>query len=102
MEPARPISGWPLLRRVLAEQKRGLIAGMVVGLLWSASKVTVPRLTRLAVDKGVIGGGSLWFWSPSTSSLPRIIAGDRANMVNHCSSGMSGRNTGSGIFVSQS
>jgi ATP-binding cassette, subfamily B, bacterial len=58
-----PASGWPLLRRVLREQRRGLIAGMVVGLLWSAAKVTVPRLTRLAVDRGVIGRESLWFWS---------------------------------------
>ncbi|MFN8020429.1 MAG: ABC transporter ATP-binding protein [Acidimicrobiales bacterium] len=74
MEPARPISGWPLLRRVLAEQKRGLIAGMVIGLLWSASKVTVPRLTRLAVDKGVIGGGSLWFWSGLIAAAS-VIAG---------------------------
>jgi ATP-binding cassette subfamily B protein len=80
MEPARPISGWPLLRRVLAEQKRGLIAGMVVGLLWSASKVTVPRLTRLAVDKGVIGGGSLWFWSgliAAASVLAGVFSGWR-------------------------
>jgi ATP-binding cassette, subfamily B, bacterial len=48
---------------MLKEQRKGLIAGMVVGLLWTASKVTVPRLTRLAVDRGVIGGGSLWFWA---------------------------------------
>ena len=56
-------SGWPLLRRLLREQRRGLIAGVVVGLLWSAAKVTVPRLTRQAVDRGVIGRESLWFWT---------------------------------------
>lgn len=74
MDPARPTSGWPLLRRVLHEQRRGLIAGMVVGLLWSAGKVTVPRLTRLAVDKGVIGRDSLWFWSGLIIAVA-VIAG---------------------------
>ena len=74
MELARPTSGWPLLRRVLREQRRGLIAGMVVGLLWSAGKVTVPRLTRLAVDNGVIGRESLWFWS-GLIAVVAVIAG---------------------------
>ena len=74
MEPARPTTGWPLLRRVLAEQKRGLVAGMVVGLLWSASKVAVPRLTREAVDRGVIGRESLWFWSGMIAAAA-VVAG---------------------------
>lgn len=56
-------SGWPLLRAALRRQRRGLVAGMVVGLAWSAGKVMVPRLTREAVDRGVIGHGSLWFWA---------------------------------------
>ena len=47
---------------------------MVVGLLWSAGKVTVPRLTRLAVDKGVIGRESLWFWS-GLIAVVAVIAG---------------------------
>jgi len=74
MDPARPTSGWPLLRRVLHEQRRGLIAGMVIGLLWSAGKVTVPRLTRLAVDNGVIGRESLWFWS-GLIAIAAVVAG---------------------------
>ncbi|MCX6520235.1 MAG: ABC transporter ATP-binding protein [Actinobacteria bacterium] len=74
MDPARPTSGWPLLRRVLHEQRKGLIAGMIVGLLWSAAKVTVPRLTRLAVDNGVIGRESLWFWSGLIAAVA-VIAG---------------------------
>ena len=71
---AAPASGWPLLRRVLREQRRGLITGMVIGLLWSASKVTVPRLTRVAVDRGVIGKESLWFWS-GLIAMAAVIAG---------------------------
>ena len=71
---AAPASGWPLLRRVLREQRRGLITGMVIGLLWSASKVTVPRLTRVAVDRGVIGKDSLWFWS-GLIAMAAVLAG---------------------------
>ena len=52
-------SGWPLLRSMLREQRRGLILGSIVGLCWSAGKVAVPRLTRQAVDRGIIGGESL-------------------------------------------
>ena len=74
MDPVRPTSGWPLLRRVLWEQRRGLIAGMLIGLAWSASKVAVPRLTRLAVDRGVIGRESLWFWSGLIAAMA-VIAG---------------------------
>ncbi|MEX1106498.1 MAG: ABC transporter ATP-binding protein [Ilumatobacteraceae bacterium] len=72
--PARPVSGWPLLRRMLRQQRKGLIAGMVVGIMWSAGKVTVPRLTRVAVDRGVIGRESLWFWSGLIAAVA-VIAG---------------------------
>jgi len=48
---------------VLREQRRGLLAGVLIGLLWSAGKVTVPRLTRLAIDRAVLGNGSLWTWT---------------------------------------
>jgi ATP-binding cassette, subfamily B, bacterial len=72
-QPA-PVSGWPLLRRILRQQRRGLIAGMAVGLLWSAAKVTVPRLTRVAVDRGVIGRESLWFWAAIIAAVA-VIAG---------------------------
>ena len=67
-------SGWPLLRTVLRRQRRGLIAGVVVGLFWSAGKVTVPRLTRVAVDRGVIGNESLWFWAGLIAAAA-VIAG---------------------------
>jgi ATP-binding cassette subfamily B protein len=72
--PASLVSGWPLLRRMLRQQRRGLIAGMAVGLLWSAAKVTVPRLTRVAVDRGVVGRESLWFWSGIIAAVA-VIAG---------------------------
>lgn len=47
---------------------------MAVGLMWSVGKVTVPRLTRLAIDHGVLGTGSLWFWTGLIAAAA-VIAG---------------------------
>jgi ATP-binding cassette subfamily B protein len=47
---------------------------MVVGLLWSLSKVVVPRLTREAVDHGIIGHGSLLFWAGLITAAA-VVAG---------------------------
>lgn len=59
---------------MLREQRAGLIAGMVVGLAWSAGKVSVPKLTSLAVDQAILGSGSLLFWS-SLIAIMAVIAG---------------------------
>ncbi|MFZ4720648.1 MAG: ABC transporter ATP-binding protein [Ilumatobacteraceae bacterium] len=72
--PSPGSGGWRLLIAMLREQRAGLIAGMVVGLLWSASKVAVPKLTSLAVDRAILGSGSLFFWS-SLIGVMAIIAG---------------------------
>jgi ATP-binding cassette subfamily B protein len=61
VEPHRP-SGWPILRALLARQRVGLALGMLVGLVWSAGKVAVPKLTRLAIDNGINGNESLLAW----------------------------------------
>ncbi len=55
-------SGWPILRALLMRQRVGLTIGMLVGLVWSAGKVAVPKLTRLAIDNGINGNGSLLAW----------------------------------------
>jgi ATP-binding cassette subfamily B protein len=47
---------------------------MVVGMLWSASKVAVPKLTSLAVDHAILGSGSLLFWSLLIAAMA-IVAG---------------------------
>ncbi|MCB0957670.1 MAG: hypothetical protein KDB12_16065, partial [Ilumatobacter sp.] len=61
--PSPGAGGWGLLRATLRRQRRALLAGVLVGLLWSAGKVMVPKLTSLAVDKGILEGGSLWLWA---------------------------------------
>ncbi len=55
--------GWLLLRRALAEQKWGLVAGVSIGLAWTAGKVAVPQLTKLGIDRGIEGNGSLALWA---------------------------------------
>jgi ATP-binding cassette subfamily B protein len=59
---------------MLREQRAGLVAGMLVGLAWSAGKVTVPKLTSLAVDRAILGTGSLLFWSVLIAAVA-VIAG---------------------------
>ena len=65
--------GWRLLLAMLREQRAGLIAGILVGLLWSAGKVSVPKLTSLAVDRAVLGNGSLLFWSLLLAAIAGIM-----------------------------
>lgn len=55
--------GWRLLVATLKAQRRGLVIGVLIGLLWSLGKVAVPQLTRLGIDRGIEEDGSLWFWS---------------------------------------
>ena len=45
--------GWKLLRKVLREQRRGLLQGVAIGLMWSAGKVSIPQLFKLGVDRGI-------------------------------------------------
>ena len=71
--PAGQRSGWPLLRTVLSSQRRGLLLGVFAGLLWGAGKVAVPTLTRLAIDRGIIGHESLWFWSAMIAVAAVVI-----------------------------
>lgn len=72
--PSPTASGWPLLRAVLRRQRGMLALGMFAGLLWSAGKVAVPSLTRMAIDRGVIGRQSLWFWT-ALFAVAALISG---------------------------
>lgn len=59
---------------MLKEQRRALLTGVTIGLLWSLGKVMVPKLTSLAVDRAILGTGSLFFWS-MLIFLAAVIAG---------------------------
>lgn len=58
-------SGWSLLRASVREQRVGVWLGVGLGLVWTAAKVCVPTLTKLAVDRGIIKSqpGALLRWS---------------------------------------
>ncbi len=62
-QPQRDQTPWRLLTGLLAEQKRGIIAGVVVGVLWAAAKVSIPRLIRNSIDRSIIGDEPLLKWS---------------------------------------
>lgn len=65
VEPAPVVerTPWRLLTGLLGQQKRGLIAGVVVGVCWAAAKVSIPRLIRNGIDRGIRGSESLLKWS---------------------------------------
>ncbi|MCI3948067.1 MAG: ABC-type multidrug transport system, ATPase and permease component, partial [Acidimicrobiales bacterium] len=51
--PAAPPSGWRLLLASARESWRGLAIGVMVGLIWTAAKVSVPRLAQYGIDAGI-------------------------------------------------
>lgn len=58
-------AGWRLIGDTLRPRRAGVIAGVVVGLLWSLSKVSIGLLLRQAVDQGIEADDMdrLLFWS---------------------------------------
>jgi ATP-binding cassette subfamily B protein len=45
--------GWRLIARQLRAQRWGLFLGVLAGLMWTAAKVSVPKLVELAIDRGI-------------------------------------------------
>ena len=66
--------GWQLLIATLKLQRRALIGGACVGLLWTLGKVAVPQLTKLAIDRGIDKHGSLPFWA-GLIAIAAVVAG---------------------------
>ncbi len=54
---------WRPLVALLRRQWKGLALGVLIGLCWTAGKVAVPQLTRLAIDRAIQGAGSAWGWA---------------------------------------
>ena len=55
--------GWRLLANTLRDQRRGLVLGVLIGLVWSAAKVAIPSLYRWGIDQGIEKNGSLLLWT---------------------------------------
>jgi ATP-binding cassette, subfamily B, bacterial len=56
-------SRWMLLWSTLRAQRRNLIIGSVIGLVWMLGKVAVPVLVRYGIDRGIEQGDRLWVWA---------------------------------------
>ena len=61
-------SGWSLLWATLARQRVALGAAVGVGLVWTAAKVTIPQLTKAAIDRAIARDGSLATWTAIIAS----------------------------------
>jgi ATP-binding cassette, subfamily B, bacterial len=48
-----PRGGWALLRGSLRSWRRGVAAGVIMGLAWTAARVSVPKLAELGIDRGI-------------------------------------------------
>src|SRR5438270_13022689 len=54
-EAASRRAGWRLLRVAVRDQRRGIVLGVIAGLVWTAAKVAVPSLAQRGIDQGIVG-----------------------------------------------
>jgi ATP-binding cassette subfamily B protein len=54
---------WRPLLLLIRRQWKGLGLGVLIGLLWTAGKVAIPELTKLAIDRSIEGSASAWGWA---------------------------------------
>jgi len=55
--------GWKLLRAMLKVQRRNLLIGGCIGILWASFKVMVPQMTKYAINDGIEKDGPLLRWA---------------------------------------
>ena len=57
--------GWQLIGQLTRERRRGIALGVLVGLCWTAAKVSTGLLVRNAVDQGIVDDvpGALRKWT---------------------------------------
>lgn len=82
---------WRPLLRLLRQQWKGLLLGVLVGLAWTSGKVAIPQLTRLAIDRAIEGSESAWKWAGfivcagvvtgTFTALRRYVAFSQSRMV---------------------
>ncbi|MDX2378969.1 MAG: ABC transporter ATP-binding protein [Acidimicrobiia bacterium] len=67
-------SRWALLSTTLKAQRRNLIIGTLIGLVWMVGKISVPILVRFGIDRGIEDGDRLWLWV-ALIALAGVVAG---------------------------
>ena len=65
---------WGLLASTLSAQRRNLMIGTFVGLVWMVGKISVPVLVRFGIDRGIEDGDKLWLWA-SLVAVAGVLAG---------------------------
>jgi len=63
IEDTQRSEGWRLLREALTAQRRNLLLGALVGILWASFKVAVPQMTKYAINDGIEKNGPLLRWA---------------------------------------
>ena len=63
-EAASRRAGWRLLRVAIRDQRRGIVLGVIAGLVWTGAKVAVPLLALRGIDQGIVAHqkGALLKW----------------------------------------
>ncbi|MDA3010774.1 MAG: ABC transporter transmembrane domain-containing protein, partial [Actinomycetota bacterium] len=54
---------WDHLVDILRDRRRGLSLAIATGLVWTVGKISVPLLTREAIDRAIDVGGSALNWA---------------------------------------
>ena len=74
--PSPSAPGWALLREMLRPQRAGIAAGLAASLGWTFAKIAIPGVTRIVVDRGIIGDqpGALLKWSLVMVALGLVSA----------------------------
>ncbi|MFT6290306.1 MAG: ATP-binding cassette subfamily B protein [Ilumatobacter sp.] len=67
-------SKWALLWETLRAQRRNLTIGTLVGLAWTAAKVSSPILIGFGIDRGIRDGDKLWLWA-GLIALAGLVSG---------------------------
>jgi ATP-binding cassette, subfamily B, bacterial len=63
--PSPSAAGWLLLRETLRPQKANIAKGIFASLGWTFTKIAIPSVTRIVVDRGIVRSepGALLRWS---------------------------------------
>ncbi len=74
--PASTRDGWKLIGWSLRSQRRSVAFGVVVGLIWTIGRVSVPLLVSAAIDDAITPGhtSALWGWSLLIAAVALVVA----------------------------
>jgi ATP-binding cassette subfamily B protein len=74
--PSSTRDGWRLILSTLRTQRRSVAFGVVVGLIWTIGRVSVPLLVSMAIDDAIAPGrtGELKWWSLLIATIALVVA----------------------------